>query len=162
MEVHYTQNKNIPTEYSIRIGAFDISKALNPQHFTEQEGEIIKTSPMPYDIIQTDWIDREISSGKLLFNAAIKNSKDIISKLLPHNHANEVSDYEILVLFQYSAHDMLKACVRDKKANQLWLLTSWNQKPNEKNIRSVQDGWYTYRSHMIAPAAFYAKLKEVL
>lgn len=161
MEVHYTQNKEISTEYSIRIGAFDISKARNPQHFTEQEGVIIKTSPLPCDVIQTDWIDREASAGKLLFNA-IKNNKDMISRLLPHNHTNEVSDYEILVLFQHSMHDMLKACVRDKKTNQLWLLTSWNQEPLQKHIKCVQDGWYTYRSHMIAPAAFYAKLKEVL
>jgi hypothetical protein len=136
----YTQNREQPTFYSVRIGDFNIGRARNLHWLTPNEALILKTTPLPHPIIQTEWV-----------NLTDFDHEKMKKRLLPPHH--NLSEYEILVLFKNNT--MLKSCLRNIKTEYLWFLTAENEKPKSKCIDSTKKGWYIYNAHMIAPMSFW-------
>jgi len=160
-DVIYTKQGD-ENSYSVRIGPYNRGKAVNVQYFTELEVGYIKNSIVPIDDGPNEWMN----AGELIGNTglnAIKNNEDYLKELLPKNYRGFVTDWEILVLFSHvTLKGMKKTCLKNKKTNEVCLITSWDQKFECKAMAGAKDGWWVCNTNMYAPASFYAAVKCAL
>jgi hypothetical protein len=160
-DVIYTKQGD-ENSYSVRIGPYNRGKALNVQYFTELEVGYIRNSIVPIDDGPNEWMN----AGELIGNTGLNvlnKSEDYLTELLPKNCHGVVTDWEILVLFSHvTLKGMKKTCLKNKKTNEVCLITSWDQKFECKAMAGAKDGWWVCSTNMYAPASFYAAVKRAL
>jgi hypothetical protein len=163
--VKYTsQEPKFPSEYSLRVGPPNPGKALNIQKFSPAEVALIKAHPIDTPINPSIWrnIKSETGLTQHLYTTTIKSNQDLLKKLLPNKFSESLQDYEVAVLFLNTLSDSMKACIRNKVTGMYYLTTATNVAPAEKHTSAIQDGWFVYNSHMVAPISFYYAFKEAI
>lgn len=149
-------------EYKCWIGAWITQPHIRGhiQKFSVAEAAVIKAEPLTCIVQDSDWND--VNVDQQMFNLAVKNNADIMRRLLPKKEELNVSDFENLALFKNKHNNQMKAVLRNKKTNEFWLLSCNDQVPDTNHTGAVEDGWYVYASLMIAPAAFFARFRDVI
>jgi hypothetical protein len=158
MAALYSESKKHRAHWSVRVGPHEVHKALNIQHFTRAEALAIKGISPPAGESPQGWHDMRTGSSAIM--QLMINLNLLKTRLLPHNHPDSLDDYEVLEAFRNSDDTKIKAALYNRRSETFWFVTGTSSQPEEQSMRAVEDGWYIYRSHLTAPAAFWRKVRE--
>jgi len=158
MAATYSESKKHPGHWSVRVGPHEVHKALNIQHFTRAEALAIKAIPAPAGGPLSAWQDMRTASSPIM--ELLINLNPLKTRVLPHNHPDSLDDYEVLEAFRNSDDTKIKAALYNRRSETFWFVTGTSSQPEEQSMRAVEGGWYVYRSHLTAPAAFWRKVRE--
>jgi hypothetical protein len=155
MAAVYTENHKRPGLYSVRVGGFNISKVNNLMPFTRAEAMAMKAAPVPEGGQTTEiWHDTRDAGDPLIDLNHLK------ARVLPYNHPDSLGDYVVLEAFRKGDDTTIKAALYNRRSDTFWFVTGTNVKPTEKHSKAVEHGWYVFRTYLIAPPAFWRKVRE--
>jgi hypothetical protein len=92
--------------------------------------------------------------------APVLHNIEIIKKCLCKD--DHIETYGLLHAIQKNGSDgimWIKAALQNKTTNKVALITVINQKPIERSSPSQVEGWFVYRSRMVAPICFWDAFK---
>jgi hypothetical protein len=161
MAATYSESKKHPGHWSVRVGAYEVSKALNIQHFTRAEALAIKALPAPPGESSPDWHDMRVASSPIM--ELLINLNPLKSRLLPSIYKGSPvnqDEFEVLEAFRNSDDTKIKAALYNRRSETFWFVTGTSVEPEEKNKPAIEAGWYIYTSHLTAPPAFWRKVRE--
>jgi len=158
MAAQYSESKKHPGHWSVRVGPHQVHKALNIQKLTRAEVLAIKAIPAPPGASPPPWQDIRTGSSPIM--ELLINLNPLKSRLLPHNHPDSLDDYEVLEAFRNSDDTKIKAALYNRRSEIFWFVTGTSSQPTEQSMPAAEPGWYVYRSHLTAPAAFWRKVRE--
>jgi hypothetical protein len=163
MAAVYTENHKRPGLYSVRVGRFNISNVNNIQKVTRAEALAIKAAAVPEGQSTEIWHDVR-AAGCPIMDLAIDLNR-LKSRLLPIRHRRfggqpSPDDYEVLEAFRKGDGTTIKAVLYNRRSETYYFTTGTSVEPADKHTDAMEPGWHIFNSYLIAPPAFWRKVRE--
>jgi hypothetical protein len=125
--------------------------------------QIAILSPIP-----TSVINRNIDKYGNIYSIK-EPSMEVLQRIFPLVPERNYLNYELLFCIEKritqsngSIAIWIKGAIKHRVTNEIVLLTGTNIEPEEKNVSSIEHGWYSYKADMTAPPLFWDLLLAVI